>query len=212
MNKRTSRRNRFITLKRVLGAALILLVASGTLAAYAEVHRAAQLASNTMQSLKQQCISFNRLVAADRTKSLYRLSDMMLILSEDLKRAPSLATDDYLEAYVDNLRLSGVALLNENGILEASGYTRQFREVDWKNSPVGSQFADIATYPKKIYTERVEVDGEYYDVCALAREDAPGILLGFYQQPSGLITGMEGDLESLLSWSAAAIISLPKTA
>lgn len=199
MNKRTSKRNRFITLKRVLVAALILLVASGTLVAYAEVHRTAQLASSTMQSLKQQCISFNRLVAADRTKSLYWLSDMMLDLSEDLKRDPSLATDDYLEAYVDDLRLSGVALLNENGILEASGYTRQFREVDWKNSPVGSQFADIATYPKKIYTEQVEVDGEYYDVCALAREDAPGILLGFYQQPSGLITRMEGDLESLLS-------------
>ena len=199
MNKRTSKRNRFITLKSVLGAALILLVASGTLVGYAEVHRTAQLASSTMQSLKQQCISFNRLVAADRTKSLYRLSDMMLDLSEDLKRDPSLATDDYLEAYVDNLRLSGVALLNENGILEVSGYTRQFREVDWKNSPVGSQFADIVTYPKKIYTEQVEVDGEYYDVCALAREDAPGILLGFYQQPSGLITGMEEDLESLLS-------------
>lgn len=199
MNKRTSKRNRFITLKRVLVAALILMVASGTLVAYAEVHRTAQLASSTMQSLKQQCISFNRLVAADRTKSLYWLSDMMLDLSEDLKRDPSLATDDYLEAYVDNLRLSGVALLNENGILEASGYTRQFREVDWKNSPVGSQFADIATYPKKIYTEQVEVDGEYYDVCALAREDAPGILLGFYQQPSGLITRMEEDLESLLS-------------
>ena len=199
MNKRTSKRNRFITLKRVLVAALILMVASGTLVAYAEVHRTAQLANSTMQSLKQQCISFNRLVAADRTKSLYWLSDMMLDLSEDLKRDPSLATDDYLEAYVDDLRLSGVALLNENGILEASGYTRQFREVDWKNSPVGSQFADIATYPKKIYTEQVEVDGEYYDVCALAREDAPGILLGFYQQPSGLITKMEGDLESLLS-------------
>lgn len=199
MNKRTSKRNRFITLKRVLVAALILVVASGTLVAYAEVHRTAQLASSTMQSLKQQCISFNRLVAADRTKSLYWLSDMMLDLSEDLKRDPSLATDDYLEAYVDNLRLSGVALLNEDGILEASGYTRQFREVDWKNSPVGSQFADIATYPKKIYTEQVEVDGEYYDVCALAREDAPGILLGFYQQPSGLITRTEGDLESLLS-------------
>lgn len=199
MNKRTSKRNRFITLKRVLVAALILLVASGTLVAYGEVHRTAQLASSTMQSLKQQCISFNRLVAADRTKSLYWLSDMMLDLSEDLKRDPSLATDDYLEAYVDDLRLSGVALLNENGILEASGYTRQFREVDWKNSPVGSQFADIATYPKKIYTEQVEVDGEYYDVCALAREDAPGILLGFYQQPSGLITRTEGDLESLLS-------------
>lgn len=199
MNKRTSKRNRFITLKRVLVAALILLVASGTLVAYGEVHRMAQLASSTMQSLKQQCISFNRLVAADRTKNLYWLSDMMLDLSEDLKRDPSLATDDYLEAYVDDLRLSGVALLNENGILEASGYTRQFREVDWKNSPVGSQFADIATYPKKIYTEQVEVDGEYYDVCALAREDAPGILLGFYQQPSGLITRTEGDLESLLS-------------
>ena len=108
MNKRTSKRNCFITLKRVLVAALILMVASGTLVAYAEVHRTAQLASSTMQSLKQQCISFNRLVAADRTKSLYRLSDMMLDLSEDLKRDPSLATDDYLEAYVDNLRLSGV--------------------------------------------------------------------------------------------------------
>ena len=43
------------------------------------------------------------------------------------------------------------------------------------------------------------MNGEYYDVCAVARKDAPGIIIGYYKQPSGLISDTENDLESLLT-------------
>ena len=100
---------------------------------------------------------------------------------------------------MDRLRLSDVALLDGSCALEASGYTRRFRDADWTSSPNGSKFADILTYPEKIYMERVEQGGEFYDVCAVARQDAPGILVGFYRQPAGLIADTESDLENLLT-------------
>ncbi len=178
---------------------MILLVLTTAFSCYREYIVTTKAAENAISTLKQQCISFNKLTAADRTKSLFRLSDMIRDLSTHLARNPELATDTYLEQYVDSLRLSGVALLNENLELEASGYTRQFRDANWTNTREGDHISDIIDYPTKIYAERILIDNEYYDVCAVARKDISGIVIGYYRQPSGLITDMEDDLESLLS-------------
>ena len=47
--------------------------------------------------------------------------------------------------------------------------------------------------------ERIGSNGQYYDVCAVARQDQEGLLIGFYEQPVGLLTDTENDLELLLS-------------
>ncbi len=188
-----------LSMKRVIGVGVVLLIFVAGFAGYREIRTMTGLAADTTNTLKNQCMSYNKLIAADRTKSLYRLSDLMRDFRTHLAYQPSVVTDAYLEDYVDSMRLSGIALLDGDKQLEASGYTRQFRDADWIHSQDGSRFADIFTDTDKIYTERVEVDGEYYDLCALARLDAPGILVGFYHQPSGLISGTETDLESLLS-------------
>ncbi len=124
---------------------------------------------------------------------------MMLDFSYHLAENEATVDDDYLEHYVDNMRLTGIALLDGNLILEASGYTRDFRDVNWQFSSEGSRYSDIIDHPDKIFTERLCVDGEYYDIAAVSRKDAPGMIIGFYQQPSGIISGIENDLESLLT-------------
>lgn len=201
MNKRTHRPAFFdrLTLRSAICVGLVLLVVTVLLAGHREAMLTTAAAENAMAAMKRQCISFNKLTAADRTKSLFRLGDMMRDLSADLERDPALVTDEYLEEYVDSLRLSGVAVLDGAQQLEASGYTRQFQSTDWTASPDGSRFADILEYPAKVFLERVSLSGEYYDVCAVARRDAPGIIVGFYRQPSGLITNTENDLESMLT-------------
>ena len=201
MNKESGLLKTFVwlTFRSAVCIGLVLLVLVMLFSGYLEGRSNADIAANTMSTLKQQCISFNRLTAADRTKSLFRLSDLMQTLSAQLERQPELATDEYLEHFVDSLRLSGVALLDDTLTLEASGYTRRYRHSAWPGSDNQESFADILEHPAKIYVERIELVGEYYDVCAVSRRDAPGVIIGFYRQPSGLITSMETDLESLLN-------------
>lgn len=181
----------------IFGLVLLLLTASVT--GHKTAMETTVIAENTMDTLKQQCSSFNKLVDSDRTKGLFRLTDLLRDFSNRLADEPSLADDTMLEQYVDSLRISGVTLLNGELKTEASGHTRRFSDPDWQKTDIGSRFADIITYPAKIFAERMEVNGEYYDVCAVARKDAPGIIIGYYKQPSGLISDTENDLESLLT-------------
>ena len=138
-------------------------------------------------------------MVADRTKSLFRLTDMLQELSNDIKENPELVSDAYLEKYVDNMRLSGITVLDENLTLQASGYARRFQGNEWMNTSNGDQFSDILSHPEKVFAERVQVDDDYYDICAVARKDAAGVLIGFYKQPMGMISDTENDLETLLT-------------
>jgi len=186
-----------LPVKRITGIGILLVIIVTAIASHFEAMTVATLAEKTMSTLKQQCISFNKVIEADRTKSLFRMTDMMRDLSTRLTEDN--VNDGYLEAYVDSMRLTGVAVLDGGLKLEASGYTRDFMDADWKFSADGSRYADIIKYPNKIFAERLEVDGEFYDIAAVSRKDAPGMLIGFYHQPSGLISGNENDLESLLT-------------
>lgn len=121
----------WLTVRGTVSIGLILLLIVAFLAGKVQLSRTQERANAVMRVLQQQCTSFNRLVAADRTKSLFRLSDMMRELREELKRDPDLKNDRQLEAFVDRMYLSGVALLNENMELEASGHTRQYRGQTW---------------------------------------------------------------------------------
>ena len=193
-----SKVNSLITVKSTVRVGLVLLLLVTAFAGHVEFRSTQALAQETMAALKQQCISYNKLTASDRTKSLYWLSDLMLDFRGHLTEDAELRSDKGLEAYVDSTRITGIALLDGELKLEASGYTRQYRDSQGAVFQ-SSQFADILESPQKIYTARVLVDDEYYDVCAMARVDGPGILIGIYQQPPGLISNTKSDLESLLS-------------
>lgn len=155
-------------------------------------------ARRTMETLKKQCVSFNKLVAADRTKSLFRISDLLRDVRREIKANPENLSDEYLEQYVDRTRISGVAVLDEELRLVASGYTRQFNTENWEVIAKGKRFQNILASENKILLTRLVIDGEYYDICAMSRTDARGIVIGFYKQPSGLILDTESDLESLI--------------
>lgn len=197
-NKDSKKKQNFI-LNRIILPGVFLLVLVLYLSGNVEIMSTTRLARNTIATMKQQCISFDKLKTTDRTKSLFRLTELLLEFRNRLEIDPSLVNDAALESCVDHMRMSGIALLDDKLQLEASGYTRRFCGVQDKEILDEKNFQDILDYPSKIYAERVILDGEYYDVCMLARTDAPGVLVGFYKQPAGVISSTESDLESLLT-------------
>lgn len=188
-----------LTIFRIVTGGMILFLLIVLLAGKIEFMNTEKLSEDILSTLKNQCSSYDKLMAADCTKSLFRLTDMLREFSNRMAEEPELLTDEYLEQYIDSVRLSGIAVLDENLMLQVSGYTRQFRDAEWMQTPSGEKFADIIDHPAKVYAERIEMDGDYYDVCAVARKDAPGIIVGYYKQPADLIAGTESDLESLLT-------------
>lgn len=196
--KPESRRLGFMSRETAALGAVLLLVMT-LFCAVRDVKQAENMTVSTMETLKQQCVSFNKLLTTDRIKSLFHLTDLVVDLSEDLQRDPGLVNDRFLERTADELRLNGIAVLNKNLELDASGYSRSYRKTRWENTEWGSRITDVLDHPEKIYAERLELDGQYYDVCAVSRKDAPGIVVGFFHQLSGMITSTERDMESLVS-------------
>lgn len=164
-----------------------------------EIKDTQRLMTNTIDTLKNQCMSFDKLITADKIKSLFRLSDILMELNQHIEHDASLASDSYLEGYVDNLRLDGVAILDENLELCASGYTRKFRGTEWLGVISQDLMRSILENPKKIFLERIFADGDYYDVCALGRQDKAGVIIGFYRQELVTVNTHTSDLADLIN-------------
>ena len=107
----------------IIFAGILLFLLTLDLSGRNGLSRTQALTDNTLDTLRQQCISFHKLESADGTKSLFRLADSVQALSRHLELDPTLASNAYLEDFVDEIRLSGIALLNADLQLEASGYT-----------------------------------------------------------------------------------------
>lgn len=178
---------------------LILLIVISFVTSRLNYVQLTDSAQKSIDAMKQQCLSYDKIVASDRTKSLFHLIDTTKMLQIDLKYNENHVNDPYLESYCNKLRVSGVALLDEDLQLEASGYTRQFLKSEWINEENTGRYYDILQYPEKIYTDRIMYQDEYYDLCVMSREDAKGIIITYYHQPSGLITNIENDLQTFLN-------------
>lgn len=182
----------------IIFAGILLFLLTLDLSGRNGLSRTQALTDNTLDTLRRQCISFHKLESADGTKSLFRLADSVQELSRHLELDPTLASNAYLEDFVDEIRLSGIALLNADLQLEASGYTRQYAGMPWPDGASSARLESLIG-SAKIYTQRMEKDGVSYDICAVARRDVPGVVIGFYQQPNGLLADTEVDMATLLT-------------
>lgn len=185
--------------RNVLIVGIVLFVAAFLVAGHVQSKNMTTLAGEVTGTLQQQCDSYNKLTTTDRTKSLFRLTATMQQISNELGEKPSQVNDEFLGERVSQTRLTGISVLDEDFQLVASGNTRRFQGEGWENTALGANIADIAQHPAKVFAERIAADDNYYDVCAVARKDAPGVIIGYYEQPTGLVANMEDDLESLLT-------------
>lgn len=116
--------------------------------------------------------------ANDRVKSLTRLQDKTAALRDEMMLKDDFTPSD-LNAFADTQRLSGVLVLDGELKLEMQS-TRDGDAMQlWKQQLQSDYVREILDYPQKSYATRVEQDGEIYDFAALARTDAPGLLIAY---------------------------------
>lgn len=188
--------NLFNALVVLVGVIITLTALLGFKSASAK--SAQSLTNKTLDTLARQCQSFENIQLTNKVRNLFSINENLTSLNETFKRDSSLVNDDFLEDYIDGMQLSGIAVLDGNLHLVASGYTRDKYTPNWKDDFYPNLFENMLTSKTQVYAERKIIDGQYYNVCATARQDADGIIIAYYKYPMSLIYDTENDLKQLL--------------
>ena len=121
--------------------------------------------------------------ANDRIKSLTRLQDKAAALRDEMTIKDNFTPSD-LNAFADTQRLTGVLVLDGEMQLEMQSTLDGNAMQLWKQQLQSDYIREIPDYPQKAYVARIEQDGALYDFAALARTDAPGLLIAYVQKSS----------------------------
>ncbi len=147
--------------------------------------------SESFDFVKMQLVKYDNHVFGDKAKSLVRLLDKADEAARVLRDEPDFGVDG-LEAYVQEQRLDGILVLDEslNTTMETAsdGDTRRM----WQSLIESENIADIVNYPAKSYMARVWVNDRNYDIAAVARKDARGVVLAYTSKQD--LIGVTGDV------------------
>ena len=119
--------------------------------------------------------------ANDRVKSLVRLLDKTVSLGNEMTLKEGFGTQD-LDSFAEEQRLTGALVLDEN-LNVVMQTTKGGNAMPLWEKLIDSPYVhNIVDYPKKTYSTRLEENGILYDFAAVARADAPGILITYMQK------------------------------
>ena len=107
----------------------------------------------TVKHIQNQCMSYEEVVAADKVKSLIRLTEQTEEISRDLETSYQQFGYDFLKEYTKEQRISGVILL-DGALNEEYSYSKvDVGYHDLKHLFSDKVVTDILDYPAKIYAE-----------------------------------------------------------
>lgn len=102
-----------------------------------------------------------------------------------------------LDSFVSEQRLSSVMVLDENMRLQA--HAGSDTPEHWENLFQSGVIQDIAEHPQKVYFSWVTDGDSVYDVAAVARRDAPGVVFTSHEQEKDVEGEGDFSLDELFS-------------
>lgn len=186
--------NKYIwVLMLVLG--VFVMAVTALIGGNSSIRNAQQTAQRTLQYLQNQCISYRDIVAADRLKSLVRLTEQAQELTDRDRLKGRARSNEELAEYAQQQRISCVLVLND--ALEPV-YSCGV-DMDWSDLYTNESVSNVMQYPEKIFARRLTRDGVVYDVAAAARTVEPGMVFCVRRQSSAVIASYHASIESLLA-------------
>ena len=176
-------------------AGLLSLLGMTLIGANSAVHNAERTADRTLQYLRDQCISYQDIIAADWVKSLVRLTEQAQELTDRDRLKGRERSNEELAEYAQQQRISCVLVLND--ALEPV-YSCGV-DMDWSDLYADESVSNVMQYPEKIFARRLTRDGVVYDVAATARTVEPGMVFCVRRQSSAVMASYHASIESLLA-------------
>lgn len=186
--------NKYIwVLMLVLG--VFVMAVTALIGGNSSIRNAQQTAQRTLQYLKEQCISYRDTVAADRIKSLVRLTEQAQEVAEREGMLGQSRSNEELARYAQRQRVSCVLVLDKDLEIEFSSGA----DMDWSDYYTNEAIRSVMDYPEKIFARRLTRDGAMYDIAAVARIEKPGVIFCVRLQSSTTIASYRASIESLLA-------------
>lgn len=176
-------------------AGLLSLLGMALIGGNSAVHNAERTAERTLQYLREQCISYQDIIAADRVKSLVRLTEQVQELTDRDRLKGRERSNEGLAEYAQQQRISCVLVLND-ALEPVYSYGV---DMDWSDLYTNESVSNVMQYPEKIFARRLTRDGVVYDVAAATRTVEPGMVFCVRRQNSAVITSYYASIESLLA-------------
>ena len=186
--------NKYIwVLMLVMGA--VVMAVTALIGGDSSIRNAQQTAQRTLQYLKEQCISYRDTIAADRIKSLVRLTEQAQEVAEREGMVGQSRSNEELARYAQRQRVSCVLVLDKDLEIEFSSGA----DMDWSDYYTNEAIRSVMDYPEKIFARRLTRDGAMYDIAAVARIENPGVVFCVRLQSNTTIASYRASIESLLA-------------
>lgn len=176
-------------------AGLLSLLGMALIGGNSAIHNAERTAERTLQYLREQCISYQDIIAADRVKSLVRLTEQVQELTDRDRLKGRERSNEGLAEYAQQKRISCVLVLND-ALEPVYSYGV---DMDWSDLYTNESVSNVMQYPEKIFARRLTRDGAVYDIAAVARVENPGVVFCVRLQSNTIIASYRASIESLLA-------------
>lgn len=186
--------NKYIWVLMLVMGAFVMAV-TALIGGDSSIRSAQQTAQRTLQYLEEQCISYRDTVAADRIKSLVRLTEQAQEVAEREGLVGQNRSNEELARYAQRQRVSCVLVLDKDLEIEFSSGA----DMDWSDYYTNEAIRSVMDYPEKIFARRLTRDGAMYDIAAVARIENPGVIFCVRLQSSTTIASYRASIESLLA-------------
>lgn len=198
MKQRTSHKRRgFISMLWMpLTLYLVLLVSAFVVLTWHDTHNVWKAMDETLDFAVARLEQYSNAMSNDRAKSEIRLLDKTTEISSRIAETGQV-TDGQLDQYAYAQRLTGIVILDAdmNAVVQTTidGDTAAVLQSILKKPTV----REIVDYPVKAYMTRTQVGDRTVDFAAVAREDAPGLVVAYAEREEEDASDMK--LETLFS-------------
>ena len=198
MKQRTSHKRRgFISMLWMpLTLYLVLLVSAFVVLTLHDTHNVWNAMDETLDFAVTRLEQYSNAMSNDRAKSEIRLLDKTAEISSRIAETGQV-TDGQLDQYAYAQRLTGIVILDADMNAEAQttidGDTAAVLQSILRKPTV----REIVDYPVKAYMTRTQVGDRTVDFAAVAREDAPGLVVAYADREEEDASDMK--LETLFS-------------
>jgi signal transduction histidine kinase/CheY-like chemotaxis protein len=156
--------------------------------------------TETLDFLKQQCTRYENQVTSEETQTQIALLDKAEELARQLQEQESAQAGDFLAEYATNQRLSGIILLDGDGMPVETAFPDGETFDNWKSTLLDADVADVREHPQKKYMSHLEKkDGTVYDYVAIAYGEEGGILFVYVRVDENVIEDRESRILNMLT-------------
>ena len=184
---------------------VLLLMVTFAVAARADVDKAEEKLTASVEYIKEQCNKSQIMDTASEAKSLLRVVESTddtgrrlkynSIVNGDAKTNTAILYKQAHDAYLD-----GFIVLDESGNVVAA-YDTNGTPAEQILGRLDMKFVlEINSFPEKKYTIRIQnEDGSHIDLAAVARQDAPGMVLGYFYTPADYANVINNQIQMLVT-------------